>query len=150
MNLRIAANGATQSINPNIDIRIIRQAGYVTTEDYSRYPRYEIGSLQSSQVQQLTASELRQIEGLNISTETRGIYLYGTASGVTRAGQNGGDIIVLPDLTQWLVTSVLEQWPDWVKVSITRQTKLIELEQSFLLQEDGFYVLTEDGFRIIL
>lgn len=144
------AGPSIQIINPNIDIRIIRQLGYVTNDDYSRYPRYAIGSLQSSQVQQLTASELRQTEGLNLSAETRGIYLYGTANGVTRAGQNGGDIIVLPDLTQWLVTSVLEQWTDWVKVAITRQTNLIPLDQGFLLQEDGFYILTEQGFRIII
>ena len=150
MNLRLAANSAIQSINKNIDIRIIKQSGYITTEDYSRYHRYEIGSLRSSQVQQLTASELRQIEGLNISTESRGIYLYGTANGVTRAGQNAGDIIVLPDLTQWLVTSVLEQWPDWVKISVTRQSKLIDLDTSFLLLEDGFYLLQENGFRIII
>lgn len=128
MNLRLAANGATQSINPNIDIRIIRQNGYTTNEDYSRTPAFEVFELQSSQVQQLTASELRQVEGLNLSTETRGIYLYGNSFGVTRVGQNGGDIIELPDLSQWLVTSVLEQWPDWVKVTITKQSNLIVYE----------------------
>ena len=144
MNLRIAANSAIQAINKNIDIRIIKQSGYVTTEDYSRYPSYQILAAQSSQVQQLTASELKQIEGLNISTESRGIYLYGTANGVTRAGQNAGDIIVLPDLTQWLVTSVLEQWADWCKLSITRQSNLIDL------MDDGHYLLTDQGFRIII
>jgi len=128
MNLRIAANGAIQAINPNIDIRIIRQNGYTTADDGTRTPSFEVFDIQSSQIQPLSASELRQIEGLNISTESRGIYLYGSAFGVTRVGQNGGDIIVMPDASQWLVTSVLEPWPDWCKVSITKQSNLLVYE----------------------
>jgi len=127
VNLMAVACPAIQVINPNIDVQLIRQNSYTTVGDGTRTPDFEVFDVQTSQVQQLTASELRQTEGLNLSTQARGIYLYGSSFGVTRIGQNGGDIIVMPDDSQWLVTSVLEQWVDWCKVSIVNQSKLITI-----------------------
>lgn len=121
INLRGMANQAIQPINKNQSIAITRQSGYTTNSDGSRVPNTVTITVLASQVQALSASELRQLEGLNISTETRGIYFYGESHGVTRAGQNAGDKITLADGSKWLVTSVIEQWTDWVKVSITRQ-----------------------------
>lgn len=51
------------------------------------------------------------------------MYISGMLNGVQRLTQVGGDLITLVDGTLWLTTAVMEQWPDWVRVSVTLQTK---------------------------
>ena len=121
INLRGMANNAIQVINANQTITMTKQTGYTTADDGSRTPITISITLVASQVQPLSSSELRQIEGLNISTESRGIYFYGESHGVLRAGQNDGDKITLADGTRWIVVQVLEQWIDWAKVAVARQ-----------------------------
>jgi hypothetical protein len=121
IDIRGMANRAIQPINANQTIILTKQTGYTTAEDGSRIPTVDSITLTASQVQPLSSSELRQLEGLNLSTESRGIYFYGESHGVLRAGQNDGDKITLADGTRWLVVQVLEQWPTWAKVTVARQ-----------------------------
>lgn len=74
-----------------------------------------------AQVQSLTFRDLTQIEGLNLQGTRRAIYLSGRIDGIVRSRHKGGDLISLPDGTEWLVAQVLEQWPDWCKVAVTLQ-----------------------------
>ena len=121
INIREMANNAIQGINDNQTITLTKQTGYTTADDGSRVPIIESVAILASQVQPLSSSELKQIEGLNISTESRGIYFYCESHGVLRAGQNDGDKITLADGTRWLVVQVLEQWTTWAKVAVARQ-----------------------------
>lgn len=63
-----------------------------------------------AQIQALTTRDLRQMEGLNTQGELRGIYVSGTLNGVVRVLLKGGDLVVFPDGTVWLVTLVPEPW----------------------------------------
>ena len=75
-----------------------------------------------AQVQDLTQADLRLVEGLGIQGENQKVYLYGEASSVVRVDKRGGDLITTADGKTWLVTQVLERWPDWTAVLVTLQT----------------------------
>jgi hypothetical protein len=42
-------------------------------------------------------------------------------NGIDRAAGLGGDKVVLPDGTTWLVVQILEKFPDWNSVVIVKQ-----------------------------
>jgi len=56
----------------------------------------------------------------------RSVYIYGQAAGVIRANQIGGDILVFSESKggtprNWLITQVMENYPDWCRVIVTLQ-----------------------------
>jgi hypothetical protein len=63
-----------------------------------------------AQIQALTTRDLRQMEGLNTQGEMRSIYVSGTLNGVVRVLLKGGDLVIFPDGTVWLVSLVPEPW----------------------------------------
>lgn len=78
----------------------------------------------TAQVQALTFKDLHQVEGLNLSGTHVSMYLRGVVSGVSKADQKGGDLVIIAEGVNagtWLVVSVAEQWPDWVKVICAKQ-----------------------------
>lgn len=77
-----------------------------------------------AQVQALSGHDLRQIEGLNLQGTLRAIYVSGSLQGVVRPLMLGGDLVILPDGTVWLVTVVGEPWMTsafWTKAILTLQ-----------------------------
>lgn len=80
--------------------------------------------LVSAQMQPLSAGDLRQIEGLNITGDKRAIYVNGDINGVIRVRLKGGDLVTLTDGSVWLVTNNLEGWDPtagWSKALIVLQ-----------------------------
>ena len=125
MNLRLLANRLTQVTNPNIQINWVQSNGYTTNDAGKRTPK-TITLTVDAQVQALSATDLKHIDGLNINGVMRSVYLYGNAAGVVRADQIGGDILVFPEAPNccnknWLITQVMETWPDWCHVIVTLQ-----------------------------
>ncbi len=120
MNLHAIVRSAITSVNPDIPVQVKISTGYTTTPAGKSVPSYAAYSMMG-QVQALTSTDLRKLEGLNIQGSMRTIYLSGSLDGVSRVKQKGGDLVTLPDGTTYLTTMVLEQWPDWVKVSVTQQ-----------------------------
>lgn len=125
MNIRGLANRYTQITNKNIQINWVQSNGYVTDDAGARTPK-TITLTVSAQVQALSASDLKHIDGLNITGVMRSVYMYGNAAGVVRADQIGGDILVFPEAPNccnrnWLITQVVETWPDWCHVIATLQ-----------------------------
>jgi len=54
------------------------------------------------------------------------VYMYGNVQGVVRADQQGGDILVFPEIPggvnrNWRVISVAETWPTWAHVIVVLQ-----------------------------
>lgn len=72
-------------------------------------------------VQALSYSDIRQVEGLNLQGTRRAIYFDGPVYGLVRPTNQGGDLITLPDGTVWLVAMVTEKWPNWSKAVVTQQ-----------------------------
>jgi hypothetical protein len=77
-----------------------------------------------AQVQALTGSDLRHMDALNIQGSHRSLYASTLIRGIVRPKLAGGDLIVLPDGSVWLVTQSGEPFfstADWEKVIITLQ-----------------------------
>jgi hypothetical protein len=125
MNLRGLVNKYTQITNKNIQINWIQSTGYTTNDAGKRVPTTITLTVQA-QVQALSASDLKHVDGLNITGVMRSVYMYGNAAGVVRADQIGGDILVFPEVPcgnnrNWLITQVVETWSDWCHVIVTLQ-----------------------------
>lgn len=127
MNLRGIANAATQTVNPNVPVEVRRSTGYALGAGARQVPTYAAPIVGLGQLQALDGEDLDQLQGMNVQGTIRALYIYGSAAGVIRPNQSGGDLIDItgapgfPGKREWLVTKVLEAWPDWVKVVVTLQ-----------------------------
>jgi len=125
MNIRQLANMNTQRVNPNQTITWKQSTGYVTDAAGRRVPTYTSTPI-DAQVQPLSTSDLKHVDGLNMQGIMRSVILYGNVAGISRADQQGGDLLVFPEMPNatnrnWLVTKVMEQWPEWCRVIVTMQ-----------------------------
>lgn len=121
MDLHGLASGAINSVNPFVDVVIRVSTGYTKDASYKQVPTYADAITRSGQVQPLSTGDLRHLDALNIQGVERVIYIAGAYKAVVRSDAVGGDLVTLPDGTQWLVTAVFEQWPDWCRIGVTRQ-----------------------------
>lgn len=130
MDLRGIANAASNTVNPNIIVGVLASTGYTQDADtLKQIPSYASPVSGPAQVQALDGSELRQLDGLNLSGVLRSIYLRGVLAGVIRPDSKGGDVITIavqpnvpaPFVGTWLVVKVFETWPDWTKAAINFQ-----------------------------
>lgn len=121
MNLHGIVRGAIGAVNPNVTVQWSASTGNSTAADGKRSPEYATPQPVVAQVQTLTTQDLRQVDSLNLQGTMRTLYMSGAASAVVRRSAKGGDLFVLSDGTTWLVTSVLETWPDWCKLLLTLQ-----------------------------
>jgi hypothetical protein len=108
-----------------------RSVGYTTRDDGAQVPSYGPPQTVSFQIQAATGDDLKQLDGQNIQGSHRALYAYGDLAAVLRPAQVGGDIVVLPDSTTWLMTMALEPWDGrWCKMAITRQMNQSPIEIS--------------------
>jgi hypothetical protein len=121
VNLHGIVSGAIGAVNPNVSATMQRSTGYATQPDGTQTPNYETYANVVCQFQELTQRDLRKLDGVNLQGVTRALYLNGSWSGVVRADARGGDLVITPDNATWLVTAVIEQWPDWCKLLVTKQ-----------------------------
>jgi hypothetical protein len=121
MDLQGMASQVSDVVNPNIEVSVQASNGYTNTGPGLRQqPSYAEAVTGFAQVQELTSSELRQIEGMNLQGALRTIYFRGNLNGVIRPDSKGGDLVNIGDHT-WLVVKTLERWPLWSKALICRQ-----------------------------
>jgi hypothetical protein len=121
MNLHKVVAGSIAAVNPHQRATLQLSTGYTTNTDFSRSPTYGTPIIVTAQVQSLSTQDLRHLEGLNIQGSERGIYITGILNAAQRPSAVGGDLVTLRDGTIWLTVAVIEQWPDWVKVSVKLQ-----------------------------
>lgn len=126
-NVRALANKYIQITNKNQKINWVQSNGYITDDAGKRTPK-TITLTVEAQIQALSATDLKHIDGLNITGVMRSVYMYGNAAGVVRADQIGGDILVFPEVPggcnkNWLINQVIETWSDWCHVIVTLQVE---------------------------
>lgn len=122
MNLHQMASGAIGRVNPFVTASIEVSIPSVSTlDDGTRVPAYAAPVSVSCQRQSLQYSDIAQLDGLNIQGIRDKIYLNGDWNAIVRPDRKGGDLITMPDNTKWLVAVVLENWPDWTCVAVSRQ-----------------------------
>lgn len=119
MNLHAFVSPLIGVINPMIPITVQQSTGYAVDANYNQVPSYTALNA-TGQVQPLSASDTRKLEGMNIQGVTQSVYLNGNFEGVFRVLGKGGDLLVFNGYT-YLVNAVLERWPDWCKVGVTMQ-----------------------------
>lgn len=124
MNLHGIVSGVVAAVNPLVPGTIRVSTGSTTAADGTRTPTYAAPVTVPMQVQPLTKGEIEHLDGLNIQSTGRGIYVNGHVDGLVRATNKGGDLITLtdgPNAGVWLVVAVLEAWADWTKCAVTLQ-----------------------------
>ncbi len=119
MNLNDLVSSAIGAINPQVSISVQISTGYTTNPDGTQVPTYSANTAWG-QVQPLSSQDLRNLDGLNIQGVTAKVYLTGDFEGVFRVLGKGGDLLTFNGQT-YLVTAVLERWPDWTCVGVTMQ-----------------------------
>ena len=122
MNLHAIASGAISAVNPQVAIVVLQSTGSTTNPDSTRTPTYADPVTVCAQVQELTSTDLRKLDGLNLQGEHRAVYLNGAVAGVVRSAGKGGDLMKFFGQT-WLVTQVMEKWPGWCKAIVTLQDR---------------------------
>lgn len=152
MDLHARVRGAITQVNPDRPVTLYESQGYSVGANGRQIPIYSIaggsGELQPGdlvlglgsdddavtgsfvgQIQALTGDDLKQIGALNLNGEMRRLYLKGATHGVARALTKGGDLVVFEDGSTWLVTQLLEQWPDWCAAAVTLQINGVGIGQ---------------------
>ncbi|MCU5775121.1 hypothetical protein N5923_23315 [Erwiniaceae bacterium BAC15a-03b] len=119
MNLRGIANSVTRAINPNVPGVFQISTGYTTLPSGKPSPSHNSVDVEV-QFQELSSTDLRQVDAMNIQGILRSAYLNGNFNGVNRPEQKGGDILIVNN-QQWLVVKVAELWPDWCRVIVNLQ-----------------------------
>lgn len=96
MDLQGLGSPVAEVVNPNIAVSVWASTGYTNTgKGYRQVPSYASAINGFAQVQALTSSELRQIEGLNLQGALRTIYFRGKLNGVIRPTSQGGDLVAI-------------------------------------------------------
>ena len=127
MNLNSVVAPYAGAVNPRVAAQVYVSNGYsVTNDDGTQSPSYAPPVTVQAQVQALQFRDIMQLQGLNLQGTRRAIYLHGDVEGLIRTDKKGGDLIVLPDGSTWLVAVVLETWGPqggdmWTKVACTLQ-----------------------------
>ena len=124
MNLNAIVAPLVSAMTPRELITILPSAGYTTNLDGTRTPKYSAPVQLYASIQAQMYNDMMQVDGLNIQGQICVAYIQGNWDGVVRADGKGGDIVIRPDGTRWLVTIVNEDWlrkDGWVKVTLERQ-----------------------------
>lgn len=120
MNVHGIVSGIISTVNPNVQVTVVRSTGYTTSASGKQIPTTRKASGVSAQIQGVKANELQHLNGLGIQGVLRSIHLNGDWRGIQRADKAGGDTILFNDHT-WLVVWVYETWPDWSRVIVAMQ-----------------------------
>ena len=120
INVRSLVNPATNNINQNADVVILRSLGFEIGAGRQQVPKYDYPLAGKAQVQALDHADLEKMQGLNLQGIYRSLYLTGALHGVIRKEGEGGDLVKYNGQT-WLVSKILETWPTWTKAAICLQ-----------------------------
>ena len=121
MSLHDLASSVTSSINPMMQCQWYQSTGMTTAVGGKQTPTYAQVAQVLAQVQQLTSADLKHTNNMNMSGITRKIWCNEILTGIDRAAGLGGDQIILPDGTVWLVVTVIETWQDWCSALMQKQ-----------------------------
>lgn len=119
MNLHALVAPLISAVNPFTPGILRQSTGYTTQADGSQAPSYTETPV-SLQIQPISGGDLQKLDGLNLQAVNQSVYLSGTPDAVNRVNRKGGDLLIINKQT-WLVVTVLEDWPGWVKLAVVLQ-----------------------------
>lgn len=126
MNLNALVSGIIAVVNPQLICQYQSSTGYTVADNGTgaQIPSYASPVEVRAQVQPLSSTDIRMMDGLNLQGNFRAMYIDANWQGISRPNVKGGDLVTLPDGTLWLVSTVLEAWSasaGWTKVAVTQQ-----------------------------
>jgi hypothetical protein len=125
MNLHAVVGPVIAAVNPSLPALLSISSGSVTNADGTRTPHYQQPALSIlAQVQPLSTRDIMHVEKLSLQGKNVAIYITGELDGLVRSQIKGGDLVTIstgPNAGVYLISAVLEQWPDWVKVTAVLQ-----------------------------
>lgn len=122
MNLHGIVRGVIAVVNPEVDGILRVCTGFTTGTAGRQVPVYAADVSVRVQVQDLSQRDILHLDSMNIQGSQKVLYLSGAISGIVRSQGKGNDLVLLNNGAEiWAVTAVLEQWPDWCRVSVTLQ-----------------------------
>lgn len=124
MNLQNITRNAIQGISPMLNVMLKRSTGATIAPDGLSTPGYATFGPLLAQVQALDSHDLKQLSGINQQGEMQKVYVNGTLLGSLSVDGAGGDLVIKPDGSTWLVVRVLENWSTidgWTAAAISRQ-----------------------------
>lgn len=124
MNLQGFTAGVISAVSPAQPANLYLSTGQsATNPDGTKQPLYAPVLFVSAQVQPLSTGDLRKLDALNIQAVNNKIYITGMLRGIQRVNKLGGDLVILPDGTTYLVRAVLEDWfmDGWTSVAVVLQ-----------------------------
>lgn len=111
MNLNAVVAPIIGVVNPQQPVAVYLSTGpSATAGDGGRTPTYAAPFTAMMQVQPISTGDLRKLDGMNLQGKFTKLYLNGALRGLERINSLGGDLVVLPDGTTYLVKAVLEGW----------------------------------------
>lgn len=119
MNLHQIVRGAITTVNPDVPGVLKVNSGFTTAPGGKRVQSYTDVDVMA-QMQELSSTDLKQVDAINVQGILQSVYLNGNFNGVNRPDQKGGDILVVNG-QQWLVVKVPELWSDWCRVIVNLQ-----------------------------
>lgn len=119
LNLHALVRGAIQQVNPDTPGDVYVSTGATVVRGI-RTPTFALLPATRLQVQAMAHEDLYYLNGLNYAGGMSKLYAFGNFNGVTRPEGKGGDLVNL-DGQWWAIQQVLEWWPGWCSVAITRQ-----------------------------
>ncbi len=120
MDLNGLANPSAELVNPNIPVSIQASTGYTIGAGLKQVPSYAAPVSGFAQLQEITSSDLKQVDGLNIQGDMRKLYVPQPLNAVIRPNSQGGDLVTIAGQL-WLVVKVLEQWWNFTTALIVLQ-----------------------------
>lgn len=123
LNLHALVRGGINAVNPDETVQLFVSSGYTKDATFAQDPTYADPVNVLCQVQPLSTSDLRAIEGLNLQDNLKAFYFVGQVEGVVRPRVKGGDKIIRGNGEVWLVTAQPEGWDTvgWSHVICTLQ-----------------------------
>ena len=120
MNLHGVVSGAVGAVNPPQLVTIKTNTGYTTAPGGVQTPTFTT-TTGLAQVQELSSEDIKHLGGINTAGLSRKLYASGSLYSIVRVASKGGDRVILADGSVWLVTHVIEMFPDWCSVAIEMQ-----------------------------
>lgn len=124
MNLQGFTAGVISAVSPAQPANLLLSTGPGPTQpDGTKQPTYAPVIFVSAQIQPMSTNDLRKLDGLNLQNVNSKIYITGMLRGIQRVNQLGGDLVIFPDGTTYLIRAVLEDWfmDGWTSVAVVQQ-----------------------------
>jgi hypothetical protein len=120
LNLHDLVRGPIQAVNPDVAGTVYVSTGTALTRGISVPTFSTVAAM--LQVQAAPHSPVLHERGVLYVENKETIYAYGNFSDLERPDQVGGALVQVTATSQWFaVTQVIEWWPGWCQLEVTRQ-----------------------------